>query len=101
MNVPSVNRALIETVDSETCVIYLEVPGTRVVLFQGFFELYEGVGTVRTLDIRNSLVCVITTPTMLDDCLLILEAMATTVPWRMVAKPEESKCAVVFDNFQR
>ncbi len=38
-----------EEPDSETRVLYLEVPNESVVLLQGAFELSEGLGIVRTI----------------------------------------------------
>ena len=61
-------------IDQATYAFYLEVAGSKVVLLQAFFELYEGLGTVRTIDIRRSLICVLTTPTQLHQCREALEA---------------------------
>ena len=80
----------IEELDSHTYAIYLEVPGSKVVLLQSLFENYEGLGTVRTLDIRKSLVCILTTSSLKEDCLRALSEMRNLVPWREVEKPEEA-----------
>ena len=77
-------RTLIEEIDQVTRVIYLEVPGANVVLLQGYFETYEGLGTVRTLDIRSSLVCILTTASILEDCLNALDSIKAEIGWRMV-----------------
>lgn len=74
--------------DEHCYCIYLEVPGSQVVNLQGTIEAYEGVGTVRTLDIKRSLVCILTTPSMLDDCIKILEACRGLVSWRPAQPPE-------------
>jgi hypothetical protein len=79
-----------QPLDEHTFVLYLEVPGSKVVLLQGFFELYEGVGTVRTLDIRRSLLCILTTRTMLADCIKILHEISSHVPWRPAVDVSES-----------
>ena len=71
-----------EQIDAETIVVPLEVPGASVVLLQTFFELYEGIGAVRTIDIKESIVYIITTPSMLPNCIKALEAMQAHVPWR-------------------
>lgn len=76
-----------EQVDELTHIIYLEVPGSKVVLLQAIFELYEGVGTVRTLDIKRSLVCILTTPDMLPHCLMILDAIEPRILWRFAQRP--------------
>ena len=80
----------IEQLDPYTYAIYLEVPGSKVVLLQGLFENYEGLGTVRTLDIRKSLVCILTTSSVKDECLAALNGIKSLVPWREVEKPEEA-----------
>lgn len=80
-----------EAIDDGTMALYLEVPGSNVVLLQAFFELYEGVGLVRTLDIRKSLVCVLTTPSLLEDCQAILREVKPIVRWRTAATPSAAQ----------
>lgn len=75
----------LEALDSYTDIVYLEVPATKVVLLQAFFELYEGLGTVRTLDLKKSLLCILTT--QLDDCLEALRNVQEAVEWRAAEKP--------------
>jgi len=77
-----------EKIDYYTCMIYLELPGSRVVLLQAFFESYEGLGVVRTLDIRQGLVCILTTPDMLSEALAVLEAEQDSLAWRFAEKPD-------------
>ena len=81
---------LLDQLDEYTTAIYLEVPGSKVVLFQGYFELFEGLGLVRTLSIRKSLICVLTTPKLANTCLAVLEAIKTSVPWRIIERPKEA-----------
>lgn len=81
----------IDQLDDYTCAIYLEVPGSKVVLFQGYFELFEGLGLVRTLSIRKSLICVLTTPDLVTTCLQVLEAIKAHVPHRFVSRPKEAE----------
>lgn len=78
-----------DALDDVTRVVYLEIPPSKVALFQAHFELYEGVGTVRTLDVRQSLVCVMTTQDMLTDCLSVLESLRESIPWRAAPIPTE------------
>jgi len=78
-----------EKLDDHTYGIFLEVPGSKVVHLQAYFEIHEGVGTVRTMDIRRSLVCILTTTDMLDDCIAILTAIRKNVPWRDVSCPDD------------
>ena len=40
--------------DKETFVTYIEIPTDAVALFQGFFDLYEGLGVVRTINLEKT-----------------------------------------------
>jgi hypothetical protein len=80
-----------DVIDAGTWAYYLSVPSEKVVLLQALFELYEGLGVVRTLNLRKSLVCVLTTPLVGEDCRRALEAMRALVPWQSVARPEEAE----------
>lgn len=79
----------IEHIDAQSVVLYLDCPGTHVVLLQAYFDIYEGIGVVRTLDIRNSLVCILTTPSMLQDCLAVLDSIRPQVQWNFAPIPSE------------
>ena len=70
--------------DDLTVAYYLSVPGSKVVLLQAFFELYEGIATVRTIDAKNSLVCLIVPEDQREACEDALEAIRPFVPWKMV-----------------
>jgi hypothetical protein len=61
------------------------------VLFQGLFESYEGVGTVRTVDPQQGIITVLTTPDMLETALAILEHLPEHILWRFATNlhPEE------------
>jgi hypothetical protein len=75
-------------IDDDTVAFYLEVPRSHVVLQQVFFELYDGVGTVRTLDgSSEAVVCVLTTPSQLSDCIGVLRAIKEQVAWVPCATP--------------
>ena len=90
-----------EILDDWAVALYVEVPGSKVVLFQAFLDLYEAVGIVRTIDIRRSRVCVVTTRDQLQDCLSIMEALKATVPWRMVEKPPDSEKIFGYSRIER
>jgi hypothetical protein len=85
--------------DPYTVVLYLEVPRSHVLLLQVFFELYDGVGTVRTVQItgqksgaeqlsgkqsiQGGVVCIITSPANLHVCTSLLKSIREHVPWRL------------------
>ena len=76
-------RAAARLLDSSSVALYLEVPRSNVVLLQAYFELYDGVGTVRTLRGERPVVCVLTTPQQLETCLNVLEAVKAQVAWQV------------------
>ncbi|NDC37925.1 MAG: DUF4911 domain-containing protein [Proteobacteria bacterium] len=92
---------LVDPLDDMTRVIYLEVPSAQIVQFQAFFEIFEGVGIVRTLSVRKSLVCILTTADCLAECFRILAALAATIPWRQVVRPEEATKELYLGYFGR
>lgn len=95
-------HAAIEQIDAETIVVPIEVPGAQVVLLQTFFELYEGLGAVRTVNIRESIICIVTTPTMLTPCLEALTSMKQLISWRFAeALPLHTKENLFDFNPQR
>jgi hypothetical protein len=75
--------------DSETVAFYLEVPRSHIVLLQTYFELYDGVGTVRTLEGERAIVCVLTTPSMAKDCRKVLAAIREHVHWVPCEPPQQ------------
>lgn len=74
-------------IDADTVAFYLEVPRSHVVLLTVYFELYDGVGTVRTLDKEGAVVCVLTTASLLQDCIGVLNAIREHVAWVPCSKP--------------
>jgi len=69
--------------DSGLLVFYLEVPRHQVVLLQAYFELYDGIGTVRTLEGPQSIVSVLTNPSQKQDCIGVLDAIREHVEWQV------------------
>jgi hypothetical protein len=67
--------------DEHTIAFYFELPRSQIVLLQAYFELYEGVGTVTTIEGERALVCVLTTPSMQEDCMGVLSALSSQVAW--------------------
>ena len=73
--------------DPLTAIVYVEVPSQKVVLFQAYFELYEGLGLVRTLDLKKNLLCVITSKSQLDTCLEALTELQPQIGWSPAKVP--------------
>lgn len=69
-------------VDGHACALYLEVPPSQVVLLQSYFELYEGMGVVRTIETGRSLICILTTQSQSSQCLAALESLKGQIDWR-------------------
>ena len=74
--------------DPVTLAFYLRVPRNQVVLIQAYFELYDGVGTVRTFAGNEPVLCVMTTDGMLDYCIGALMALREEVNWEITESPE-------------
>ena len=75
--------------DDQTRAIYLKIPGPQVVLLQAIFELYEGPGTILTLDIRRGLICILTTNSMMDLCRKILHEVSDLIQWEDTELPAD------------
>lgn len=78
-------RASAATLDPQVCAFYLRIPRSQVVLLQAYFELYDGVGTVRTITGTEPVVCIMTTHGQIEDCLAVLEAIRDDVQWEVAA----------------
>lgn len=91
----------IDSIDEGTRALYLAVPGENVVMLQALIESYEGVALVRTLNIRKSLVCIITTPSMLEDTLTVLNALQPMIGWRFIDRPEEAVQELYLGYFRK
>jgi hypothetical protein len=77
-------------IDADTVAFYLEVPRSHVVLLTVYFELYDGVGTVRTLDKEGAVVCVLTSPSQVQDCVNVLHAIRGQVSWEPCSETPQS-----------
>lgn len=77
--------------DDKSATIFLEVDRKDIVFFQGLFESYEGVGTVRTMDQHQGLLTILSTPDMVKTALEVLNSLPSSVSWRFVTHlhPEE------------
>jgi hypothetical protein len=76
-------------VDPETVAFYLHVPRSHVILLQAYFELYDGVGTVRTTQGEERVVCVLTPKAQQEDCMGVLEAIREEVHWEISPPPSK------------
>jgi len=88
-----------DKLDDHIVALYLEVPGSQIVELQAHFELYEGLGIVRTLSVRMSLVCILTTLDMQNDCIELLHslrdnAQGDSIRWRAAPRPDEETRAL-------
>lgn len=69
--------------DELTSAIYLLVPKDQVVNLQAYFELYEGLGTIRTVSIKNSLICIVCTNDNIHHCQQVLLELKDDINWRL------------------
>ena len=67
--------------DPHTVAFYLRINSAQVVIFQAIIESYEGIATVRTVDIEQSLISVLTTHDQVADCQTLLSSLQQYVPW--------------------
>lgn len=70
------------TLSDGTVVIYVEVPPEHIILFQGVFDMHEGLAAVRTVDKRIPVVSLLTTETALPHCLAVLKDVWPLFHWR-------------------
>ncbi len=78
-----------EPLDEHTVIILIAVPSEKVVIFQAFFELYESLGIVRTLDLSRSLLSILTPSSMLEETCAMLDGIRETTLWRAVPVTED------------
>jgi hypothetical protein len=80
-------RAAAVPLDPTTVAFYLRVPRSHVVLLQAYFELYDGVGTVRTTQGSEPVLCVLTPTSQQEDCMNVLAAIRGEVHWEVAPQP--------------
>ena len=90
-----------QKLDDHAYVLYLQVPSAQLVALQAYLESYEGVGLVRTLDIRRSLVCILTTPGMLTPCMELLEKLREEIGWQAAALPGDMEAERFLGYFKK
>ena len=89
----------VDLFDTETAVFYLTVPRDKIVLLQGFMDLYEGVGVVRTLDVASSLACIITTGSLVSATKRVLEEIQPEIGWTAAPIPDSDSQQRYFQIF--
>jgi len=85
------------TLDALTIALAIKVPGSRVAFLQSLFESYEGVGSVRTIDIQRGEVIIMTTPDQLAECKQILENEKETLKWSPDSQLTKDELQKIFD----
>lgn len=79
-------------VDETTKSIFLELPAGKIILFQALVDTYEGLGVVRTVRVKDSIICILTTNDMEADLKELLSSIRAEYLWREVPRPEEGEC---------
>lgn len=79
--------ALIEKLDPNCLGIFVEIPGSKIVIFKSIMDSYEGVCTTRTVNDSNYIMSLFCHPSTLDECIKALESIRDEIPWRIVARP--------------
>ncbi|NLF24173.1 MAG: DUF4911 domain-containing protein [Deltaproteobacteria bacterium] len=87
--------------DSHTSVVFLHVPAAKLVVLQALFETYEGLGLVRTLDMRRGLISILAAPDMQQDCTALLKAVWEQTGWRNAAVPDALERDLLFGYFKK
>ena len=83
--------------DDLTIALAIKVPGSRVAFLQSLFESYEGVGSVRTIDIQRGEVIIMTTPDQLAECKKILEDEKKQLKWSADSQLNKDELQKIFD----
>ena len=73
--------------DDHAGVIMLRVPSKEVVWLQAFFELSEGLGSVRTYNVRENKVLILLSKDSYNDALGLLSSIKELVDWEFLDEP--------------
>ncbi|WKZ57650.1 MAG: hypothetical protein QY326_03010 [Bdellovibrionota bacterium] len=65
-----------------TVVLFVEVPPEHIILFQGVFDLHEGIAAVRTIDKTIPVISLLSTESMVPICLEVLKDTWPLFHWR-------------------
>lgn len=71
--------------DENCTAIFLSLPSSNIVLLQAHLEIYEGLGMLRTQNVKDSIVTVLTTPSALPECRMLLEALRPELQWKLIS----------------
>lgn len=77
--------------DDNTYAFYFYVPRHEIVYLQSIIELYEGLGTLRTIDIKKNLMCLITTTEQVKSVKEMLNANKSEINFRVAKKSDISE----------
>lgn len=78
-----------QELDDFGAAIHLYVPSSKTVLLQAFFEHAEGLGAVRTVDVRNSRVMILCSKDSLKSCGEMLDSIKHLIDWHYIESNEE------------
>lgn len=78
---------MMSILDDHAGVIMLRVPSTKVVLLQAFFELSEGIGAVRTYNVRENKILILLAKDSYPDALALLNSIKDLVEWEFLDEP--------------
>jgi len=83
------NLPIHQVLDDFGAAIHLHVPGSKTVLLQAFFEHAEGLGAVRTVDVRNSRIMILCSRDSLKACGEMLESIKHLIDWKYIECSDE------------
>lgn len=83
--------------DDQTIAIAIKLPGSRIAFLQTLFESYEGVGSVRTVDVKRGEIIIMTTPDQLADCKKILDDEKEQLNWSDDSQLNSADLEKIFD----
>ena len=96
------SEVFVDTLDESCAAVYLEVPGSSVVLFQALLESHDGIGVVRTLSIRDNLISILTTPAMAPLLVDLLQSVRENLPWRALeSRPPQAQQELFMGYFRK
>ena len=75
--------------DEYAGVVCLEVPTSQVVLLQAYFELSEGIGAVRTVDLSRSRILVMLSKDSYQPACELLASIQGNVAWKAVVMSKD------------